>query len=305
MIEAVPHGTQLPVTKRILLTTSRKDQTDMSLNVLLGNHLTSRLNTKIGSLRFDGIEPVDKGLPQLLLRVDIRASRVRVTMRDMLSQRNKSVTLLETSTIDAADPNKREMLPAIWKFENPYTSAPHPGYSFGGKFLRLHQRLEKPADVPQENGDVVPSFTANKVWPAAYVMSAFLEELHSENGIFNNPTSVLELGAGTGLVGLSAAMLGATSVTLSDLAENQPLLQSNVELNALANVKTAGVDWTEAVPATVSCTPTCRDTHSHTLQRCTLSHTLQRYTLTHLAAMHTLTYPATAYISCAPLIVLP
>jgi 2-polyprenyl-3-methyl-5-hydroxy-6-metoxy-1,4-benzoquinol methylase len=257
MIEIAPRGAPVPMTKRILLTTSRKQQTGVSLHVMLGNHLTSRLNKNIGTLGFDGLEAADKGLAQILLRVDIRASRLRISARDMLSQRSKSMTLLEPdlSMVDdeknAPDETKNAMLPAVWRFENPYTSKPHPGYSFGGKFLKLHQRLERPADVPQENGDVVPSFTANKVWPAAFVMSAFLEELHAKTGVFSTPVSVLELGAGTGLVGLSASVLGAAQVTLSDLSENLPLLQSNAELNTLTNIRAEAIDWTKPVPASI------------------------------------------------------
>jgi predicted nicotinamide N-methyase len=44
----------------------------------------------------------------------------------------------------------------------------------------------------------------------------------------------LELGSGTGLVGISAAVNGAKEVVLTDLLELADLLASNVERNAPA-----------------------------------------------------------------------
>ncbi|XP_076014605.1 protein N-lysine methyltransferase METTL21D [Genypterus blacodes] len=73
------------------------------------------------------------------------------------------------------------------------------------------------------------------VWDAAIVLAKYLETKH-----FSNPASsggsawagrsVLELGAGTGLVGLMAATLGA-DVTVTDLEDLQSLLKVNIHDN--------------------------------------------------------------------------
>ncbi|XP_037652058.1 protein-lysine methyltransferase METTL21D [Sebastes umbrosus] len=72
------------------------------------------------------------------------------------------------------------------------------------------------------------------VWDAAIVLAKYLETKQ-----FNDPSSgvsawtgrrVVELGAGTGVVGLMAATLGA-AVTVTDLEDLQTLLRVNIQEN--------------------------------------------------------------------------
>ncbi|OAA54988.1 glucose-inducible sam-dependent methyltransferase [Niveomyces insectorum RCEF 264] len=81
--------------------------------------------------------------------------------------------------------------------------------------------LEEPALV----GDDAIGF---KTWGTAYVLAQMLPAL----AVFNLSTGgghpVLELGAGTGLLGLAAAVLWGADVVLSDLAAIVPNLAANV-----------------------------------------------------------------------------
>lgn len=67
------------------------------------------------------------------------------------------------------------------------------------------------------------------VWDAALVLAKFLENKHFPDKYWTSK-KVLELGSGTGLVGLVAGCLGA-DVMLTDLEELVPLLSENIERN--------------------------------------------------------------------------
>ncbi|KFP02499.1 Protein N-lysine methyltransferase METTL21A, partial [Calypte anna] len=64
------------------------------------------------------------------------------------------------------------------------------------------------------------------VWDAAVVLCAYLEM----GGVDLRDRSVIELGAGTGLLGIVATLLGAR-VTITDRAVALELLESNVQAN--------------------------------------------------------------------------
>ncbi|XP_026554564.1 protein-lysine methyltransferase METTL21D isoform X2 [Pseudonaja textilis] len=104
--------------------------------------------------------------------------------------------------------------------------------------------------------------TGSVVWDAALVLARFLEKKAAQTeqsggspvGLLRHKAA-LELGAGTGLVGLVAASLGA-NVTVTDLEEVQDLLKMNIENNQhlvsgsiQAKVLKWGEDVTDFLPA--------------------------------------------------------
>ncbi|KIY45870.1 hypothetical protein FISHEDRAFT_48486 [Fistulina hepatica ATCC 64428] len=78
-------------------------------------------------------------------------------------------------------------------------------------------------------------------WPAGQVLSQYLVHLGPDS---LRCKKVLELGSGTGLVGLVAAQLGAAHVWITDQAPLLELMHKNVLMNDLeSDVSVAELDW--------------------------------------------------------------
>ena len=95
-----------------------------------------------------------------------------------------------------------------------------------------------------------------KTWAASYVLAQRFEQiLHSEL-LKSKPSKILELGAGTGLVGIAAALVFSTTVCLTDLPEIEFNLRRNITnnqslVNSYGGKTISGVlDWTQ--PETLS-----------------------------------------------------
>ncbi|XP_068208641.1 protein N-lysine methyltransferase METTL21D-like [Palaemon carinicauda] len=103
--------------------------------------------------------------------------------------------------------------------------------------------MKKTLCIYQENeGDV-----GCVVWDAAIVVAKYLEK-HREQPEKNVVAggSVVELGAGTGFLGLAAALMGASKVTITDLPEFVHLMEKNIEENRhviKGQVKAKALEW--------------------------------------------------------------
>lgn len=86
-------------------------------------------------------------------------------------------------------------------------------------------------------------------WDGAIVLAKYLE-VHQEKLVHGR--TVLEVGAGTGVVGCTAALLGASETLLTDLHYTLDNLQSNVDASlagaasAMATARVACLDWADS-----------------------------------------------------------
>lgn len=69
------------------------------------------------------------------------------------------------------------------------------------------------------------------VWDAAILLAKYLEKSCRESVIDLSNWNILELGSGTGFLGIWTAALGASSVLMTDLPQNLNLIQRNVREN--------------------------------------------------------------------------
>lgn len=91
-----------------------------------------------------------------------------------------------------------------------------------------------------------------KTWGTAYTLSKKLEYIKSEflQESLHEDAKVLELGAGTGLVGIAAAATWSADVLLTDLQEIQDNLDFNIQQNLDVvtsqggNISGCALDWT-------------------------------------------------------------
>ncbi|XP_028854388.1 protein N-lysine methyltransferase METTL21D [Denticeps clupeoides] len=96
------------------------------------------------------------------------------------------------------------------------------------------------------------------VWDAAIVLAKYLETqfFNPQDGVCTwSSKNVLELGAGTGLVGIMAATLGA-KVTLTDLEDLLPLLHLNIRANealVTGSISAKVLEWGQNVADFLPC----------------------------------------------------
>lgn len=79
--------------------------------------------------------------------------------------------------------------------------------------------------------------TSTTIWDCSLVLSKYIQKLELKD------KSVVEVGAGRGLAGLTAAVMGA-NVILTDMAEALPTLSETVKLNNLeTSVQVTVLNW--------------------------------------------------------------
>jgi hypothetical protein len=89
--------------------------------------------------------------------------------------------------------------------------------------------LSRPILIAEAGGQLG---IAGKVWDSSVVLIDFLSR-HPER---IRGKRCVELGSGTGLVGIAGWLLGVSSMVLTDLEEAMPLMRANIKLNTSSEV---------------------------------------------------------------------
>jgi hypothetical protein len=275
----VNRGSSLPARGEVLLTSAQHGASSITASLLVGARPAASACRQLLSLRLP-IAPSDRGLAQLLLAVVASSERLSVVLRDVQTGRCVCGTLDAAAAADeaadgcgdaeASSAGARTTTPttsggtdctapcrpAVWRFETPYTSGVHPGFCCaGGRFIAIPQPTSVSARRVEDDGEVDAASTAERVWPGAYLLATYLQQVDVAGRI--RGASVLELGAGLGVPGLAAWAGGASEVLLTDLRENLPRLAQAVGVNgASATVAVEALDWmNDSLPETLTSRP--------------------------------------------------
>lgn len=165
-----------------------------------------------------------------LLATPSLAEALRLTFP---SQYNRWLTHIIANPLDWLDIDHRDSIHALASVR----LAENCGRTAQPEFIRH-------IDIPALGREILlkePSITADnlglKTWGSSYILANRLANNH--NLCLGH---VLELGSGTGLVGMAASILGFPTF-LTDLPEIVPNLRENVHLNNIQNVSVAELDW--------------------------------------------------------------
>ncbi|KAJ1819874.1 Protein-lysine N-methyltransferase efm6 [Coemansia sp. S610] len=118
------------------------------------------------------------------------------------------------------------------------------------RFIAYELELSR-ADAPlvrllQDASGATGCGVGSTVWDTGLVLAKYLDHQTSLGNLDLSGKTVLELGSGTGIVGIALGRLHPQcQVILTDKKELIPLLSRNIELNsAMSNTRAQCLDWT-------------------------------------------------------------
>ncbi|WWC65444.1 uncharacterized protein I303_108062 [Kwoniella dejecticola CBS 10117] len=165
-----------------------------------------------------------------------------VSLADLTPPRSRSNSVSTTKS-DAALPSFESLAPP----RPPTTKAEE----------ETHVRIEGLQDVVRLKVDAGPG-CGGIAWPAGEVLSRYIAYRHGLDPSHLRNKKILELGSGTGLVGIVAGLLEPSAeVWATDQSILLDLMRSNVELNLTnspnhrPNVLVAEYNWGEEVPSDI------------------------------------------------------
>ncbi|KAJ2552390.1 Protein-lysine N-methyltransferase efm6 [Coemansia sp. RSA 1933] len=114
--------------------------------------------------------------------------------------------------------------------------------------LEISRTDASPVRVLQDTAGSTKGGIGSTVWDAGIVLAKYIDWQVSQGNMDLSGKTVLELGAGTGIVGITVACLQPEcSIVLTDKETLVPLLERNIALNKThGNVSARCLDWSNA-----------------------------------------------------------
>ncbi|MEO0949191.1 MAG: molecular chaperone DnaK [Cyanobacteria bacterium J06641_5] len=96
----IPRNTTIPVRRSDIFSTSENNQTMVEVHVLQGEREMAADNKSLGRFKLTGIPPAPRGVPQVLVSLDLDANGIlQVTALDKTTGREQSVTIQGASNL--------------------------------------------------------------------------------------------------------------------------------------------------------------------------------------------------------------
>ncbi len=107
MKKLIPRNTTIPVRRSDVFSTSENNQTMVEVHVLQGEREMAEENKSLGRFKLTGIPPAPRGVPQVLVSLDLDANGIlNVTAMDKTTGREQSVTIQGASTLSEGEINR-------------------------------------------------------------------------------------------------------------------------------------------------------------------------------------------------------
>ncbi|MBF2090689.1 MAG: molecular chaperone DnaK [Synechococcales cyanobacterium K44_A2020_017] len=107
MKKLIPRNTTIPVRRSDVFSTAENNQTLVEVHVLQGEREMVADNKSLGRFKLMGIPPAPRGVPQILVSLDIDANGIlQVTALDKTTGREQGVTIQGASTLSEEEVNR-------------------------------------------------------------------------------------------------------------------------------------------------------------------------------------------------------
>jgi molecular chaperone DnaK len=107
MKKLIPRNTTIPVRRSDVFSTAENNQTLVEVHILQGEREMATDNKSLGRFKLMGIPPAPRGVPQILVSLDIDANGIlQVTALDKTTGREQGVTIQGASTLSEEEINR-------------------------------------------------------------------------------------------------------------------------------------------------------------------------------------------------------